>query len=257
MEVVDLTHPLTPETIVVAGDPPVRLARVRTHDADGHQVTEICLGSHAGTHLDAPRHFFPDGPTLDSYPVERLVRPGWVVDLWAPSSPAPPSPSNLLATIGPGPVAQAGTESLPMVGAAATLATGSAPYAQVPPYLPVPGEERIYGLQRIGAAVLAERLRDVDLSPGDFLLLRTGGALLDEEAAQLLLQTGAGLVGTDGPGLDEEPYPVHRLLLGAGVLLAENLANLERLGPGRVTCAFLPLAFTDSDGAPVRAVAWR
>jgi kynurenine formamidase len=64
-------------------------------------------------------------------------------------------------------------------------------------------------------------------------------------------------VGTDAPSLDAEPYPVHRLLLGHGVLLAENLRGLDRLGPGPVTCAFLPLAVVGTDGAPVRAVAWR
>jgi kynurenine formamidase len=41
------------------------------------------------------------------------------------------------------------------------------------------------------------------------------------------------------------------------VLLAENLANLHKLGPGRLMCAFLPLAIPDADGAPVRAVAWK
>jgi arylformamidase len=75
----------------------------------------------------------------------------------------------------------------------------------------------------------------------------------------LLLDLGVTLVGTDGPGLDSEggSYPVHRVLLSAGVLLAENLCNLDLLGPGRVRCAFLPLAIDDTDGAPVRAVAWR
>ena len=102
-----------------------------------------------------------------------------------------------------------------------------------------------------------KRLKDARLEPGDFLLLWTGGALLADDAAPLLLDSGAGLVGTDAPSLDEPPYPAHHLLLGAGLLFAENLTNLDALGPGRVMCAFLPLSLPEADGAPMRAVAWR
>ena len=198
MNVVDLTHPLTPQAPSHEGDPPVTLARAASHEADGYQVTAVGLGSHSGTHLDAPRHFFPDGATLDDYPVARLVRPGWVLDA------RPPRPE-----------------------------------------------------ARVRAALLAEQLRGTHLNAGDFLLLWTGGALLAEDCAVVLLESGAGLVGTDAASLDDHPYPIHQVLLGEGVLLAENLANLDRLGTGRVICAFLPLAIPEADGAPVRAVAWR
>ena len=208
MNVVDLTLPLSAATPVLEGDPPLTVARVRSHGADGYQVTAVSLGSHSGTHLDAPRHFFPEGATLDSFPADRLVRTGWVVDVR-------PRGEALARALGD--------------------TTG-------PP---------------IEAGFLAERLAGVGLEPGDFLLLWTGGALLTADAARLLLETGAGLVGTDAPSLDADPYPAHVLLLGAGMLLAENLANLDKLGPGRIMCAFLPLALADADGAPVRAVAWR
>ena len=87
--------------------------------------------------------------------------------------------------------------------------------------------------------------------------MHTGGRLLTREAAQLLLDRGAGVVGTDAQSLDEEPYDVHRLFLGHGVLLLENLHGLDRLAPGPVTCACLPLAVVGTDGAPARVVAWR
>lgn len=109
----------------------------------------------------------------------------------------------------------------------------------------------------VDSALLAERLRPFLVPTGDLLLLWTEGALLTVEAAYMLLETGPSLVGTDAYSLDAEPHPVHRLLLGHGVLLAERLCGLDRLGPGCVTCAFLPLAVVGADGAPVRAVAWR
>jgi kynurenine formamidase len=104
---------------------------------------------------------------------------------------------------------------------------------------------------------LAYLLRDAQVQSGDFVLLWTEGAMLSLAAAQLLLETGAGLVGTDGPSLDAKPYPVHQLLLGHDVLIAENLCGFERLGPEPATYAFLPLAIAEADGAPVRAIAWR
>lgn len=257
MRIVDLTQPLTPGPPIFAGDPAVTLERTRTHEADGYQVTAVGLGSHSGTHLDAPRHFFADGATLDDFPADRLVRPGWVVDVRPLESPAPPAPGNIYASLSPGPSLQPPTEPLPLVGVATALAAAAAPYSAVPPHLPSPGEQPVYELPEITASLLAGRLGDVRLEPGDFLLLWTGGALLTGDCAPLLLQTGAGLVGTDAPGLDEEPFPLHHALLAKGVLLAENLANMDELGTGSVMCAFLPLAIPDADGAPVRAVAWR
>ncbi len=215
MHVFDLTLPLGPHTPVLEGDPPVVLTTARTHEADGYRVTAIALGSHVGTHLDAPRHFLAEGATLDSYPVDRFVRPGWIVDV-RPLGAATPAAAA-------GPAGRSLTATLP----------------------------------RIDAALLRERLRDVHLDAGDFLLLWTGGALVTDDAVPLLLESGAGLVGTDAYTLDDEPYPAHQALLGAGVLLAENLTGLDRPGPGRLMCAFLPLAVIDADGAPVRAVAWR
>jgi kynurenine formamidase len=210
VEIVDLTRPLGPETPVFPGDPPVTLTRVATHDSDGYEVTQICLGSHSGTHIDAPRHFFADGATLSDYPVERFIGEGVIIDV------------------------------------------------------------RMAPCGIVEREFLAPRLEQSEVERGDFVLLWTRGpdpgsadtppgVTLSPDAAALLLEKGVTLVGTDAPDLDAEggSYPVHRLLLGAGVLLAENLCNLGRLGPGRVQCLLLPLAVKDADGAPVRAVAWK
>lgn len=42
-------------------------------------VTTLRLGTHTGTHIDAPSHFFPQGRTIDQIPVQRFVVPGLVV----------------------------------------------------------------------------------------------------------------------------------------------------------------------------------
>lgn len=76
----DLTHPLTDETPVYPGDPPVHLTPAATHEADGYRVTDVRLNSHAGTHLDAPAHLLAGGRPLDDYPIERFVFDAQVVD---------------------------------------------------------------------------------------------------------------------------------------------------------------------------------
>lgn len=197
MEIVDLTRPLFSGMPVHPGDPPVLFTAACTHERDGYEVTQVCIGSHSGTHLDAPRHFFPHGETLDAYPAERFIGPGVLVDCSA---------------------AQGGI---------------------------------------IDASLLAEALRPYEVPPGGFLLLRSGEGRLTVDAAELLLERGAGVVGVDSASPDAEPYPVHRLLLRRGVLILENLCGLDKLKPGPLTCACLPLALTGTDAAPVRVLAWR
>ena len=59
MRIIDLSLPIDDQMRGVA----IRSAR-RLED-DGWNATTLELYSHAGTHMDAPRHFLPDGATLD------------------------------------------------------------------------------------------------------------------------------------------------------------------------------------------------
>jgi len=43
------------------GDPDVTLAPDATHEEDGYATSELRTGTHAGTHVDAPRHTLPEG----------------------------------------------------------------------------------------------------------------------------------------------------------------------------------------------------
>ncbi|WP_425409798.1 cyclase family protein [Hyphococcus sp.] len=44
------------------------------------EVTRWLLGSHTGTHIDAPRHFIEDGDTVEKLPLDIFVGPARVVD---------------------------------------------------------------------------------------------------------------------------------------------------------------------------------
>jgi arylformamidase len=77
---IDVTLPVTPALPVWPGDPPVRIERVSDVAAgDEATVSVLALGSHTGTHLDAPRHFLSDGLPVDRAPLDVLVGPARVL----------------------------------------------------------------------------------------------------------------------------------------------------------------------------------
>lgn len=80
MRIFDLTRPVQPGMPVYPGDPPIHFQPHAALETDGYRVTEVRLGTHAGTHLDAPAHFLAGGATADRLPLEKLVGTAWVVD---------------------------------------------------------------------------------------------------------------------------------------------------------------------------------
>jgi arylformamidase len=71
--VIDISLPIGPDTPIWPGDPRPTLRPVTTLERDGVQASELVLGTHTGTHLDAPRHFIPGGRTIDQLDLTALV----------------------------------------------------------------------------------------------------------------------------------------------------------------------------------------
>lgn len=59
----------------------VGIEAARVLERDGWNATTLTLYSHCGTHMDAPRHFLPDGDGIDSLSLSRVIGPARVVDL--------------------------------------------------------------------------------------------------------------------------------------------------------------------------------
>jgi arylformamidase len=72
----DVTVPITSSIPVWPGDPAVQLSakshlsRDKTHTV---RLTSIEMGSHTGTHIDAPFHMMDDGERLDQVSLQTLV----------------------------------------------------------------------------------------------------------------------------------------------------------------------------------------
>jgi len=87
---------------------------------------------------------------------------------------------------------------------------------------------------------------------------------LSEEAAEWLVGRNVRVVGLDtltpdlpAPMRPKEGYkgPIHRILLGNGVLIIENLANLREVVGKRLQLFAAPLRIRDGDGGYVRVFA--
>jgi len=77
----DLTHHLREGMPIYPGDPSPSFENYYTLRKDGVNLTKITMGSHTGTHLDAPRHFIQDGIGIDRIPPDKLIGEAYVADL--------------------------------------------------------------------------------------------------------------------------------------------------------------------------------
>jgi len=76
--------------VVYEGDPPVVVSPALSLDrGDPANVSRLTLGSHTGTHVDAPRHFIAGAAPIDAAPLDVLMGPARVV-AW-PSGPIGPA----------------------------------------------------------------------------------------------------------------------------------------------------------------------
>lgn len=225
--IVDLTHPVSTETPVHPLDMRPKLAFILSHDKDGMALSNLHLSAHTGTHMDAPYHMLADGATLGEFPVSRFVGTGVVLDVRGRGPALTQEDVELAAT------AAGGLQP----GDFALLWTGWDAHFEGPdqlrhPYL---------------TAESATFLRDAGVT-----LVGSDGSSMDSDMDFADAATGAGA----GAGVEDMAFPAHLVLMGANMLIVENLRGLGELSGRRVTCAFLPLRAMGTEGSPVRAIAW-
>lgn len=81
MRVFDITVPLGADTpIWDDGTAPVLETLLHLDQGDFATVSRFEMGSHSGTHTDAPAHFAAGGSTIDQLPASTLVGPALVVE---------------------------------------------------------------------------------------------------------------------------------------------------------------------------------
>ena len=214
----DLSHPIESGMQVYPGDPGVHLEPALELDRDGAAVTRLELGSHTGTHVDAPSHTVDGGRTMADVSLDELVGEALVLHVEG---------------LGDG-----STYGLDELGAATGSGAGAGLPERVPAIVIVDtGWWRFFGSERA--------LRHPALDPDAARSLVSRGM-------RVLGVDTLSPDPTDAAGTTE--FPVHEVVLGGDGLIVENLTGLEGL-PGRVRVGIFPLRL-GVDGAPVRAVAF-
>ena len=214
---VDLSHPLHEGMLTFPGlnHPRTEVTQLARHGVEGRATRRLVLGTHTGTHLDAPLHFIEGGGTIDQVPLSTLVGPAVVADL-GPAGPLEEiSLARLQAAVG-------GTLRHPRV------------------------------LLRFG---WSQRFGRMDFYTESPFLAREACTWLVEQGAVLVgMDVPSPDDPRLGYGSGEDS-PNHHILLGAGVILLEYLNNLEQLSAPEVFLAALPLRVRGADGAPARVIA--
>ncbi len=82
MRIYDISVPLSPQLPTWPGDPPVELERLADMAAgESANVSRLSTSLHAGTHVDAPLHYLPEGQSVDNLPLRVLMGRAYVVHL--------------------------------------------------------------------------------------------------------------------------------------------------------------------------------
>jgi kynurenine formamidase len=82
---------------------------------------------------------------------------------------------------------------------------------------------------------------------------------LSVSAAKYLASKKINLVGIDSPSVDlgtDSKFSVHQIFAKKGILIVENLANLEKIKSSKFHLVVLPLKLKNATGSPVRAIAF-
>lgn len=267
---IDLTHTLSNSTIpqtLYPGHPPFKFTEHATVPRDGYGAHVLSIGTHTGTHIDAPSHFFQGARSIDQIPLEELIGRGVVVDL-----------------------------SVLRLGRRHKIEWEDCERAWALRKMSI-----VKG--RSGEGKRISLKEEIQLLKPRFLLVRTGWSeavrahitspsfpfhffghpYFSSSIASELLALDVKVIGTDTPNPDETPFdeenpstgkvervggadgfPIHQIFLGGGGLIVENVANLESLVAAEDgederpwTVHVIPLKLEASDGSPVRAYAHR
>ncbi|MGI0019554.1 MAG: cyclase family protein [Nitrososphaera sp.] len=77
----DITQLISPDMSVYPGEPQPKFEPLYTMEKDKVNVTKLTLGSHTGTHIDAPRHFLPGGDGIDRVPLCNFIGIAAILDM--------------------------------------------------------------------------------------------------------------------------------------------------------------------------------
>jgi kynurenine formamidase len=230
-KIVDLTYPLDQNTAHWPTD--IKFHHEWEHygtTSDGYfyATGDFASPEHAGTHMDAPRHFNPAGDTVEQVSLRQTIGPAAVIDF---SSRATRDPDAVLRVVD--------IEQYELS------------------YGPIPDRAIVVARSGWGRFWSDPTCYLGTGQPGDGAALRFPGfsALA---AGFLLEQRNVIALAIDTASMDpgnSRDFPVYRLWLGANRIGFENLCNADKLPPVGATIFGAPLKIGAGSGSPARIFA--
>tara|TARA_B100000470_G_scaffold213953_1_gene194879 strand:- start:214 stop:861 length:648 start_codon:yes stop_codon:yes gene_type:complete len=115
--------------------------------------------------------------------------------------------------------------------------------------------EKKYGKIDDGSTVIFHTDWQKNLNKKSYFMKNPG---LGTSAAKYLASKKINLVGIDSPSIDlgkDEKFSVHHILAKCGILIVENLINLDKINSQKFHLIVAPLKLKNATGSPVRAMA--
>jgi arylformamidase len=81
MKLIDISMKIKEGMPVYPGNPEPDIEKYREIPEDSTTESEICIGSHTGSHVDAPEHIMEDGKTVSDMELENFYGEAQVLDL--------------------------------------------------------------------------------------------------------------------------------------------------------------------------------
>ncbi|MDR1970942.1 MAG: cyclase family protein [Treponema sp.] len=94
-KIIDLSAPLYDGAPGMAMDPKISISWHCTLETLGYNLSRLVTSLHQGTHMDAQRHFYNDGETIDKLPLEHCVVKAVRLDLTKKTPDTPITPEDL------------------------------------------------------------------------------------------------------------------------------------------------------------------
>lgn len=81
-KILDVTVTLSESLLIWPGDPPTKITQsLIEEEGETITVSHLSFGVHTGTHVDAPAHFIPGAPLVESLDLDLLIGDAVVVDM--------------------------------------------------------------------------------------------------------------------------------------------------------------------------------
>ncbi|MBW2030914.1 MAG: cyclase family protein [Deltaproteobacteria bacterium] len=194
--------------------PVVEVTKIARHFIEGRETRKVTLGTHTGTHIDAPLHFLADGHSVDQLPLEILIGEALLLDFSGKKNGEEISEGEI-------------GEKL----------------------LGIEGIERLV----IRTDWSGKWMKRGYFEEYPYLSQGACGFLIQKGVRLLGMDTPSPDNPNDKAGSLQDS-PNHKKLLANGIVIVEYLTNLREIEGQRFWLIALPLKLLGCDGAPARVV---